>query len=633
MERGFCRKKGRKLNILLAEYINRNLGDTVIAESARYFVEKALKMEGIFNYAIHDYNMYQEDMEYVKNADVIIFTGGGLIKYRREKFYQYVPDIIRTASENHIPVFINAAGVEGYEEEDERCQRLKWSVNNPWVKGITIRDDYETFIRNYLETEKEWVEPVWDSAAFCSEVYGMTGVSDEGKIPDRGKIGLGIARDGLFSDYGHLGITREFLLDFWKQVISRLEELGYQWEIFTNGLYSDYEFALDVLDYVGVEEKEKFIKRRPTEGKELVQTISGYRGIIAVRLHSNIIAYSVGCPSIGLVWNDKLAQWGERIGHPERFVEAEHMKACEVVLRLERAMRENNRRQEGENERTLNCLRGFLKQYGFHKKRQKEEPERDWKGILAAAALGGKNSQFAGMNSPDTIMEKYSRGFRLFEVDLKLTADGKLVCANGWTKSTFAKLGQPFFGNRGDINGMNYEQFMASCYYDGHYRSMDWDMLVTYIIGLENARFILDIRNCTGEQIRKIKEIINQNLIRTPFMQPRLILRIMKREEYSVIRDMGLEIMYDIPSESEKTEFSISGAEMESMCGNREISWISIRSSLCCPELVRKVKIYGKRVALFSCNRLSEIKERLLLGADLIGTDFLDVCLVEDLLN
>lgn len=60
--------------------------------------------------------------------------------------------------------------------------------------------------------------------------------------------------------------------------------------------------------------------------------------------------------------------------------------------------------------------------------------EKGLKRILTAAALGGKNSQFAGMNSPDTVLEKYNSGFRLFETDLKLTSDKKLVCVNGWTK-------------------------------------------------------------------------------------------------------------------------------------------------------------------------------------------------------
>ena len=110
-------------------------------------------------------------------------------------------------------------------------------------------------------TEKEWIGQVPDSAAFCSEVYGISG------NPDTDKIGLGIARDGLFFDYGHQNITREFLLDFWKQVIFRLEELGYQWEIFNNGLHSDYEFGLDVLKYIGVENKKKFYQKTSGRGR------------------------------------------------------------------------------------------------------------------------------------------------------------------------------------------------------------------------------------------------------------------------------------------------------------------------------------------------------------------------------
>ena len=624
--------ENKKLNILLAEYINRNLGDTVIAECTKYFVEKALQNEGIQNYIIHDYNMYQEDMEYVKNADVVIFAGGGLIKYRREKFYQYVPDIIRIASENNIPVFINCTGVEGYDERDERCRRLKIAVNDACVKGITVRDDYQTFIKHYLETEKEWIGQVPDPAAFCSEVYGISG------NPNTDKIGLGIARDGLFFDYGHQNITREFLLDFWKQVIFRLEELGYQWEIFNNGLHSDYEFGLDVLEYAGVENKKYFIRKRPAEGAELVRIISDYKGIIATRLHTNIIAYSMGCPSIGLVWNDKLAQWGAGIGHPERFVEADRMEALDVVSRLKRAMSEKHKKRGGGEDEILNFLGGFLKKYGFHTERQKQGEEtkigkKDWKRILTAAALGGKNSQFAGMNSPDTVLEKYNSGSRLFETDLKLTSDKKLVCVNGWTKNTLRKLGQPASEQQGFANGMKYEQFIGSSYYDGHYRTMDWDMLVSYITELEDAHFILDIRNSTNEQMIQIKNIINRDLMKNTFLRRRLILRIMKREEYDIIRDMGLEIMYDIPSKAEMMDLSINDQDIESMCRNEEISWISIRRSLCCPELVKKIKAYGKKTGLFSCNKVSEIKEWLLLGVDIIGTDYLDVCRLDDLLN
>ena len=44
-----------------------------------------------------------------------------------------------------------------------------------------------------------------------------------------------------------------------------------------------------MLKYIGVENKKNFIRKRPAEGAELVRIISDYKGIIATRLHTNII--------------------------------------------------------------------------------------------------------------------------------------------------------------------------------------------------------------------------------------------------------------------------------------------------------------------------------------------------------
>ena len=52
-------------------------------------------------------------------------AGGGLIKFKRENFWQYVPEIIDVAQEQDIPVFLNAVGVEGFDGSDERCLKLK----------------------------------------------------------------------------------------------------------------------------------------------------------------------------------------------------------------------------------------------------------------------------------------------------------------------------------------------------------------------------------------------------------------------------------------------------------------------------------------------------------------------------
>ena len=59
---------GESLNIVLVEYINRNLGDTVIAECARFLLEEALNRKGICGYTIHEYNMYQRDLAFIRKA-------------------------------------------------------------------------------------------------------------------------------------------------------------------------------------------------------------------------------------------------------------------------------------------------------------------------------------------------------------------------------------------------------------------------------------------------------------------------------------------------------------------------------------------------------------------------------------
>lgn len=86
-------------------------------------------------------------------------------------------------------------GVEGYSETDLRCQKLKKAVNASCVKGITIRDDNDLFMKKYL-TKEVCCRKVLDPVALAAEVYGI------GKCRKKKVIGLQIARPELYEDYG-----------------------------------------------------------------------------------------------------------------------------------------------------------------------------------------------------------------------------------------------------------------------------------------------------------------------------------------------------------------------------------------------------------------------------------------------
>ena len=111
----------------------------------------------------------------------------------------------------------------------------------------------------------------------------------------------------LFVD-NEINYKEEQLMILWKDIISCLERKNIKWKIYTNGLQADNEFVLKFIKKYGYS-KEKIIL--PSTPRELVKTIASFRGIIATRLHSCIVAYSLKVPAIGLVWNQKLKMFGD----------------------------------------------------------------------------------------------------------------------------------------------------------------------------------------------------------------------------------------------------------------------------------------------------------------------------------
>ena len=153
------------------------------------------------------------------------------------------------ADEQQIPVFFNCVGVEGYEDEDERCQQLKENLNRSCVKGISVRDDIETLKKSYIQRKDIRISKVMDPAILSAKVYDIARKT-ESKV-----IGLGIIREHIFEDYGIEGIDKVFQLKLWCSLINEIEKHGYEWQLFTNGLASDHKFALEVLEACGKTEE------------------------------------------------------------------------------------------------------------------------------------------------------------------------------------------------------------------------------------------------------------------------------------------------------------------------------------------------------------------------------------------
>lgn len=266
----------------------------------------------------------------IQGFDLVVIVGGGIVKWTYQFFYLELTALLQTAEKLNIPVVFNAVGVEGYSENNIKCQMLKQAMQLPALIHISTRDDLYTLVNKYYDGNPcRPVLCVADPAVWVSEVYGI--VKKDSNI-----IGLGIARGNLFIDNA-IDFKSYELLEFYKSIIIDLVADGHTVEVFTNGLPADNDFADKVCSSL---EKEGVCmrKRYPEDTLGLVKIISNYKAIVATRLHSCIIAYSLDVPAVGLVWNDKLSLFGHNIHCEDNFIRYSDFNSGYVVKQLYKAI-------------------------------------------------------------------------------------------------------------------------------------------------------------------------------------------------------------------------------------------------------------------------------------------------------
>lgn len=612
-----------KVKILLVQIVNRNLGDQVIADNAAYLVRQALPRLTRRHYVIQHYDIQSEDYEMAKTADLIIFDGGGLIKYRQEEFHVYVPALLDCARDHGIPVFFNCVGVEGYDAADGRCRRLAEALNDPCVKGITVRDDLETLRRDYLHTDQAYTAAAIDPAVFTPDVYGIQ------KDPRSKTIGLGIVRSRIFEDYGLAHVTREFQLELWQGITRELEARGYAWQFFVNGLRSDYDFAVEILEEMGRQsEAASLLAPRPAESSELVHTIASFAGVIACRMHANIIAYALGIASVGLVWNEKMVFWGERIGCPERFLESTQFEPKTIVQCLEDSMARGTppcpRALKAAIQKPLTT---FLHRYGAaawkkHRTAYLKKPA-DWSKRLVATALGGLHLRYANMNAQEGLESAIQHGFCLFEADMRLSCDGRLVCVNGWSKGSFDKLGMAAPQRLAD--GIAYDTFLQ-CRLYGRYHTMDAAQLFNTIRQAgDRWKLILDIGKPNKEALAAMIGQLQTLCRQADGWEGRLYVRVQSKYDAQAVQEAGLavQLMYYIPPKPVREEKRLTLDAIGKFCKKSSIEWVSMPKEALDAEVMAYLKKQKLKSCLFSYNRYTELLQAAEMGVDWIATSYL----------
>ncbi|NLE64289.1 MAG: polysaccharide pyruvyl transferase family protein [Bacteroidales bacterium] len=293
------------------------------------------------------------------NTLAVIFVGGGIIKYQYQYFHLYINEILKVTNKNNIPVMFSAVGIEGYNQFNKDCLLLRKALQQKCVKMITTRDDLDLLQKHYCLDIP--------TAKVADPVYGISKLIPKHIKRNNPKvIGLGVVRENLFIN-NNISFSKKDMLLLWKSLFDALKNSNYECKIFCNGLKADYQFGLDLLEYMGIPDSKinDYLVPCPKTTNDLVDIISSFDGIIVGRLHASIIAYSYGISSIGLVWNNKQKMFGEMIGYPERFIEKHNFNVSAIMEVLNKAIEEGYSKidQESFSKTTIYYLEHFINQY------------------------------------------------------------------------------------------------------------------------------------------------------------------------------------------------------------------------------------------------------------------------------
>lgn len=262
----------------------------------------------IFNLVSHlkNRNGKKEDLiKKIAQSDIVIIGGGQLLQNNNWSFpldLHLVATILETLNK---PLFIVGCGVGGknWDVLSKFCLRALLKYKN--LQGIYVRD--EQSIKNLNDNFSVSSTFIPDPAITIADHLKKDRTLKNSDL----RLGLGIISPSMLNRNKHLvKYSKDDHINFWTDMINKLENKGYKLSLFTTGDRSDYFFAEELKSKCKLEfgiEIELYPNANTLE--QLTEQMLSFNKIISMRLHSHIIAYSYQIPSYGVIWDNKVEEF------------------------------------------------------------------------------------------------------------------------------------------------------------------------------------------------------------------------------------------------------------------------------------------------------------------------------------
>ena len=236
---------------------------------------------------------------------------------------------------------------------------------------------------------------------------------------------------------------------------------------------------------------------------------------------------------------------------------------------------------------------------------------------MISHAMGGIDGH-SYSNCLEGFLENYEEGHRVFEVDMQLTSDGRIVLWHDWNRQFCSKY------KKGRTP--TYAEFMSSRIYD-KYTPLDLEALLELMAQYPDIYIITDSKHSSSTIVKKqFKAIVSTaRELGIDEVLDQFIVELYSKDMYSVVEDIYhfreyiltlYKMLGRAPSKSKLQNLA-------SFCKKNGINTVAMYASWWNPKYKGYVRSYGVDLALYTVNSTYEAQAYFDEGVNALFTDFL----------
>jgi len=235
---------------------------------------------------------------------------------------------------------------------------------------------------------------------------------------------------------------------------------------------------------------------------------------------------------------------------------------------------------------------------------------------IIAHAMGGIHD-LTYTNTFEAFVANYERGTRIFETDLLLSKDGKLIARHEWTTHMSEMLGQLEVlpaNQQGTV--LNYKQFMDTPIKD-IYSPLDWERILDLLQHYPDTYIVTDTKESDPAQMMKeFKMLTDAALSRDPALLERIIPQIYSRDMLEQLTQIHpfTHVIYTLYESQDSDEQVVDFVKKSGV----DITMPENRVS---KKFVKSLKQAGARVYVHTINNEKQIQKLSKIGVDGFYTD------------